>query len=175
MTELENCALAVIWRLQPCSAYDVRRNFATSPSSEWSASAGSVYPLIERLIRARLVRRRAVARDTRGRSDLFVTAAGQSAIRAWLTDLEPWTGQSTMDPIRSRMHFLDFLLHDSDRKNFLDRAEALTDQSLQNLARYVENEKKISEINYLASLGAIYELRARKQWLRKVRRALFRS
>src|SRR6267154_486894 len=105
-TELESCTLGVIFRHQPCSTYEVRRVFRRSPTPEWSASAGSIYPVIERLLRLNFVRAVSQASDSRGRRDLTVTKKGTRALQKWILNLEPWVARPTPDPIRTRVYFL---------------------------------------------------------------------
>ena len=165
LTELESCALADIWRMQPCSTYDIRQNFARSPSSSWSDSAGSIYPVIARLIKLKLVQTRKRRGDARGRRDLSVTAAGLQSIQSWISNLEPWTGQATADPIRTRAHFLASLPTTKACDDFLNLAEALTADAISHVSVYAETERITSHIAYMVGVGALRELEARKAWL----------
>ena len=49
LTEFESHVLALIWRHQPTTAYQVRHAHAQSPTLDMALSQGSVYPAIERL------------------------------------------------------------------------------------------------------------------------------
>ena len=97
LTELEGVALGVIARAPGCTAYFVRREFQRSPSAEWSGSAGAIYPAIERLTRAGLIRARPLQRGV----GLDLTAAGRRAFMAWLTDAARAAGPG-IDPFRVR-------------------------------------------------------------------------
>jgi len=170
LTELESCALGVIRQIQPCSTYQVRRAFARSPTSQWSASAGSLYPVIERLLRLKLIRAENRAGDARGRRDLSVTKKGVQAIRNWIMRLEPAAAASTPDPIRSRAHFLDLLGSEPKRAAFLLQAEKLTQSAIRETRIFLVAERKNSQTDYLASIGGLFQLEARLKWLRMVRK-----
>ena len=75
LTELEGAVLSVLARRQPLSAYGIRKEFEAAVTRSWSASAGSVYPLVKRLTK-RIVNRPAqyrVVADPRTLHQLTVT------------------------------------------------------------------------------------------------------
>jgi DNA-binding PadR family transcriptional regulator len=170
LTEFESCVLATVRQHAPCSAYEVRQIFAQSSTPSWSGSSGSVYPAVERLRRQGFVDGAAEAGDRRGRKNLTVTPAGEHAIKSWIATLEPWTAKATPDPIRTRTSFLEQLTSDSERVDFLVRAEMLTKKMLGDLKLELGADPEGSRAEYAAGLGAIYQLEARLKWLRKVRR-----
>jgi DNA-binding PadR family transcriptional regulator len=169
ITEFESCTLAAIQQHQPCSAYAVRQVFARSTTPEWSGTTGSIYPAIARLLKRGLITVESQAGDRRGRKNLTVTQQGAQAVRAWLTNLQPWTAKATPDPIRTRVSFLDRLASDAERIVFLKEAEALTKEALKELNVTVEALKDTQTTEYLAGLGAIAQVGARLTWLREVR------
>ena len=68
VSELEHVVLGVVRLKQPCSPCWIRMDFAESPSSHWSGSAGAIYPLVRRLERRGLLKstvRRGDRRETR--------------------------------------------------------------------------------------------------------------
>ena len=170
LTELESAVLGAIRQMQPCSAYQVRRAFARAATREWSDSAGSIYPVIARLERLKLVRARAKADDTRGRRDLRLTKSGEAALKGWILGLA--SASSTPDPVRTRLHFLELLGGKRERMAFLVRAETLTRRAIDETRAFLKEERANAEIDYLASLGGLYQLQARLKWLAKVRAAL---
>ncbi len=168
ITELEHCTLAEIGRLQPCSAYAVRQVFARSHTPEWSGSTGSIYPVIERLLRRGMIEVEPQPRDPRGRRNLNITPKGEEAVRAWITRLEPWTAKLTPDPIRTRVSHLARLASDGERIAFAEAAARLTEDLLKELAPTVEALKAVDTSEYLAGRGAIHQLEARLMWLREL-------
>jgi len=169
LTELEGAALGIIWKKGACSGYAVMREFATSPSYTWSASAGAVYPALRRLQEMGLI---SAATDNRKRS-LALSAAGMIALRQWLK-FRPSMGGVAGHPIRTRMFFLDALPADRDRLAFLDAAEAETQRALDEIAAYIEAlPDRDSEV--WGSVGSAFELKARQRWLRWMRRRLTKA
>ncbi len=174
LTELESCALGAIGQLRPCSTYQVRRAFARSPTVEWSASAGTVYPVVERLLRLRLIKAERQTSDGRGRRNLSITARGERALSDWIVGLSATDAASTPDPVRSRMHFFEMLKTAKERATFLTRSEQLTLSAIRETRSFLVRERNNSETDYLASLGGLYQLEARLNWLRLLRRRLAR-
>ncbi len=165
MTELDHCVLGVIWREGPLTAYGVRTHFSESPTPAWSSSTGSVYPAIQRLLRSGLVAAEPV-RDRRGTQALGVTSDGLLALQAWLLAITPAVAGPTPDPIRTRAQFIH-ALDAADATSFLQRATAETRAKLA-AYRNVEGGLKGDEgrrLDYLATVGATFELQARLKWL----------
>lgn len=174
-TELEHCVLGVVWRDGPCSAYAVQREFARSVSSTWSASAGSIYPVIRRLERLGLVRARTMVWGTRGKREFVATAKGKRTLTAWIEHLPDWTGKPTIDPIRTRTNFLEALKSRKAQLRFVTRAAATTRAQFPALRREAaQSRKEPSPVRYLKAISALYELQARLRWLREAQRALGR-
>lgn len=170
-TELEHCVLGVIWRDGPCSAYAVQREFAQSASSTWSASAGSIYPVIKRLERLRLVQARTKLWGAEGKREFIVTAKGKRTLSGWITDLPEWTGKPTIDPIRTRTNFLDALKDRKAQLRFIEKAAAVTQAQIPALEREAA-QSRATPITHLKALSALYELQARLRWLRAARTLL---
>src|SRR5262245_30684654 len=84
LTDLEACVLGVVWRDGPCTAYAVRRELADSTAPRWSASAGSIYPVLQRLEAVGLVAATTRSWGARGKREFAATAAGQEQLRAWV-------------------------------------------------------------------------------------------
>ena len=171
MTDLELCALGVVWLRGPCSTYVIRREFAVSSSSFWSSSAGSVYPVIKRLLAAKLIAAKPVRSDGRGKRSLAITPSGERALRSWLKELPAWTGMASLDPIRARMNFLRVLTSAREQLAFVSLAAAHTQAQIEREKRLL---KKFFNVDHLTHLGALYELEARKRWLGAVRKSLSR-
>lgn len=175
LTELEQCVLAAVRQLQPCSTYQVRQSFARSPTAKWSASAGSIYPVVERLIALKFVKAGALEGDGRRRRDLTVTAKGEARIVAWIADLNPALAAPGPDPVRSRACFLDLLPSPKARQAFLRQAVTLTRAALLETQRYVEAESRRNRLEYLTALGAQFQLEARLAWLEMLAQELHRK
>jgi DNA-binding PadR family transcriptional regulator len=172
LTEVELCVLGAVWLRGPCSAYAIRREFADSKSSYWSSSAGSIYPVIKRLVVAQLVATKGQKADGRGTRDVEATSKGEQALRLWVGELPAWTGKAALDPIRARMNFLAVLGTKKAQLGFLGRAEANTRTEIGILKRELGRGRKVWDVESLTTLGALYELEGRMRWLAAVREAL---
>ena len=120
-TELEGAVLAVIARAGSMTAYAVKEEFRSSPSSFWSGSAGAVYPLLKRLECRDWVSSRDLSETKRPKREFRITAEGRRVMAAWLTDADraslflvdpegrvAWvhTGSGAMDELRRRVEEL---------------------------------------------------------------------
>lgn len=83
------------------SGYDLRTVFAATPMAVFSESPGSIYPALRRLQAASLIEPSAAALGGRRRKAFAPTAAGRSALRAWLASPVP------ADGVRRRPEVLD--------------------------------------------------------------------
>lgn len=125
-SELECFVLGLIWQLGPSSPYDVRRHMRGSPSTQWSASAGSIYPLFQRLERQGLLESENSAKGKRERRFYSITASGLRELRAWIgPPLRPEAVTVSHDPLRSRVRFLGALTPAQRAKWFRAASESL--------------------------------------------------
>jgi DNA-binding PadR family transcriptional regulator len=161
-TELEHCVLGVIWQRGPCSAYAVRAEFAKSLSAHWSASAGSIYPVVERLVDAGLVRARARSNGRRASRELTISKRGLSSLRRWIERIDRTATSATYDSVRTRFLFFKALPLEEDRNAAFAKAVEETKASLAELEALDERDEPMEA---LATLGAQYELKARLAWL----------
>ena len=170
LSELEGVCLGIVFRHQPCTAYQVRSELRTAPSSHWRASAGSVYPLLARLERDGLLATTSDANDGRGRKHLNITSSGKAALRTWvLAGADPDLVSSLTDPVRSRTFFLD-VLAGTRQLAFLDQLIAELDSYLAATRTHLAEVSAGADLyDYLGSLGAVRITAARLGWLREVR------
>lgn len=174
LTELELVVLGIVATNPSCTAYFVRNEIEVSPSSFWSSSSGSVYPLMRRLTRARLIAETRSKWGRRGRALFRVTKAGRAALSSWLVPpLAEWAVMFTVDPIRTRVFFLN-LLPAKKRRSFVRDALERTTQAAKTQKKAVALLRKnpSDRAEYLGKLGALRQLEARVRWLREVRSVL---
>lgn len=169
LTELEGVVLGIVDAQQPCTAYRVRQGLIESPSTYWSASAGAIYPLIERLVNLGYVKKSARDRtDGRGRAMLSLSAKGRRSLHAWIMDAAtPQVAASVFDSVRARAFFLESLSV-AERTLFarqsLEALERFLDQTLE----FQEFQKDAARFRQLAASGAVHAARARVAWMREV-------
>jgi DNA-binding PadR family transcriptional regulator len=173
LSELEGVSLGIIYKQQPCTAYRVRSELKEAPSSHWRASAGSVYPLLNRLESEGLVVTTRDTNDGRGRKLLKVTTEGRKSLRAWvIAGADSETISAVMDPIRSRMFFMD-VLSEAKRRDYLDQLITLTESYVAETKVRLEQGAESGDLyDYLGSLGAMKVTEARLDWLCDVRKRL---
>lgn len=170
LSELENAVLGVVWRRGPCSAYVVKREFETSPSASWSASAGSIYPLVKKLSAVGLLDVQEQRWGTRKKALVVLSSAGRAALEAWVATVPGRVGQPAPDPIRTRAFFLD-VLPAAQRTRFLDEAEEATQGALEEIRSAMAALRDTgSRFDLLGTSGALFQLKARLRWIRYLRR-----
>jgi len=99
-TELEGAVLSEIHHRLNHTAFKVRRAFQTSPSIEWSGSAGAVYPAIRRLVEIGFIESSPITTGKKG-SHLSLTGQGLAALEDWICDPARATSVG-VDPFRLR-------------------------------------------------------------------------
>ena len=161
LTDNEGSLLALMLRRQPVTAYQLLRLYEQSPVSSFNESKGSLYPLIRRLKARGLIAAQPVAGDGRKAERLTCTAAGRTAARRWVTQLEP-RHILPDDPLRTKAISFD-LLDAGERRAWISSARALTRAKIAEVEAYMIGldlpNKEAIEAN---ALGA---LQARLDWL----------
>lgn len=167
-TELECCVLGYIAQEQPCTAYAVRKRLGSSLSSYWSSSAGSIYPLLERLRRRRWILVSEEPFGKRIRKRYRLSASGRRQIERWLSaPVSSRAASHTYDPLRTPVFFLD-LVDPDRRRDYLEDARRQTEATLSGHRRELaEVRSQSSPFEILGREGAIGELEARLEWIRK--------
>lgn len=158
--------LGLVWEMGPCSPYRLRRAMADSPSTQWSASAGAIYPLIRRLERGKLVASSTAGTGNRPGREYRVTPAGRAALKAWVgPPLPPEAITVVYDPLRSRARFVG-LLTPAQRRAWLRSAHAALDTLAERVeAWHAANSGKVPAADILTAHGRT-DVRARRSWLK---------
>jgi len=172
LTDVEGCVLGVIWQRGPCTAYAVRKEFAVSVTPRWSASAGSIYPVLERLSRRRLVRAVAKAWGPRSRTQFAITARGRAQLQRWVgPPFGPGLGGPAYDPLRTRSCFLGAMTR-PERARFVRHALRATQVALTALRRHAPGSVRPGDFEAMSLRGARLALEARLRWLEELRGVL---
>src|SRR5580704_18282038 len=107
LSEIEGCVLGLLSVEGPATPYAIRKVFLDSPSPQWSGSAGTIYPLIERLLREQLIRSKLCLTGKRRGHQISLTPAGSRTLRLWFSlPIPEWVAGVPPDPLRTRIRFL---------------------------------------------------------------------
>jgi DNA-binding PadR family transcriptional regulator len=172
LTEVEGCALGVVWQRGPCTAYEVRMEFAVSSTPRWSASAGSIYPVLRRLLSRKLVAAEAEDWGPRSRTRFAITPRGLAALHHWVGP--PFAAGvigPAFDPLRTRSCFLGAMARPA-RARFVDDARRATRAALEALRAEARLTFAPGDFEAMSIAGSILELEARLTWLDQLRRTL---
>jgi DNA-binding PadR family transcriptional regulator len=171
-SEIEACVLALAWDEGPLTPYAIRKVFLNSPSPQWSGSAGTIYPLVNRLLRRGWIRSEVRFRGKRKGNQISLTAAGLRVLRRWLAvPLQDWVAGVPPDPLRTRVRFLGALPLDQ-RRQFIRRAHRQTQEHLRLVEEDCKLRRSTGNFQYLMARGALLSMRARCAFVREVAKAL---
>jgi DNA-binding PadR family transcriptional regulator len=172
LRELEGAVLGVVSQHGPLTPYQVRKVFAHSPNPHWNASAGSIYPLIARLSRRRLLAARHHATGARNCLKYSLTTAGLRVLRTWISNIEQTKITTTSDLVRLRVFFLA-VLTPAEQRRFVEHMILKISAAIAKDEVYCRKKLKAGDtFAYLGSRGAVLMSRARFGWLKEVRSKL---
>jgi DNA-binding PadR family transcriptional regulator len=174
LSELEAAVLGLVWSDGPCTAYAVRRTVQNSLSTQWSGSAGAVYPVVARLEQRGLIHSRDQATGQRRSQALEITTRGSRVLADWLRPpIDPDSLGIPPDPLRVRLRFLE-LLSPADRTTFLNEAIAAVETTVDRVQRDVRRARRAGESPFRIAmvLGALHATRARLRTLKELKASL---
>ncbi len=171
LSELEAFVLGLIWQFGPISPYDIRRHMQRSPSTQWSASTGAIYPLVAKLETLRLIAAGAANKDPRGKRIYKVTPAGKAALKSWIgPPLSADAITVTYDPLRTRVRFLSVLTC-AKQKAWFAAARAGLDEVERRVLEWEELYSRPTQAQSFAGMltrNGQLELAARRKWIEEV-------
>jgi len=172
LSEIEACVLALVSVDGPATPYAIRKVFLDSPSPQWSGSAGTIYPLIERLLRRKLIHSKVCLTGKRRGYRISVTSPGSRALKQWFSvPIPEWVAGVPPDPLRTRVRFLDAISTDQ-REAFLVNAHQRTQAHLRAVEADCERKRAEGEFQYLMARGALLSMQSRCAFLREVAEVL---
>jgi DNA-binding PadR family transcriptional regulator len=168
LSEIEACVLALISVDGPATPYAIRKVFLDSPSPQWSGSAGTIYPLIERLLRRKLIRSKLSLTGKRRGHQISLTASGSRALRIWLSlPIPEWVAGVPPDPLRTRVRFLN-AIGTKQRRAFLENAYQRTQAHLGVVEADCRRQRAKGGFQYLTARGALLSMQSRCKFLQEV-------
>jgi DNA-binding PadR family transcriptional regulator len=172
LSEIEACVLAFVSADGPATPYAIRKVFLDSPSPQWSGSAGTIYPLIERLLRRKLIRSKLCLTGKRRGHQISATRAGSRALGLWLSlPIPEWVAGVPPDPLRTRVRFLGVISR-NHRTAFLQNAHQRTQAHLRAVEADCERKRAKRGFQYLMARGALLSMQSRCTFLQEVAETL---
>jgi len=172
LSEIEACVLALVAVDGPATPYAIRNVFLESPNPQWSGSAGTIYPLIERLLRRKLIRSKLCLTGRRRGHQISLTTAGSRALRAWLSlPLPEWVAGVPPDPLRTRIRFLGAISANRQRV-FVQNAYQRTRAHLRLVEADCERKRARGAFEYLMARGALLSMQSRCAFLQEAAEVL---
>jgi DNA-binding PadR family transcriptional regulator len=172
LSEIEACVLALIHELGPVTPYAIRKDLLDSPTPQWSGSAGTIYPLVERLLRRGLIRAKSHYTGDREGRRISLTPVGLRAFHRWLSAPMPeWVAGIPPDPLRTRVRFLG-ALPTVAQKAFVKEAQVKARHQLRILKRDYALQRALGPFHRLMSRGALLSMRSRLSFLEEAAAAL---
>ena len=168
LSEIEGCVLGLLSLEGPATPYAIRKAFLQSPNPQWSGSAGTIYPLIERLLRRKLIRSTLCLTGKRRGQRISVTAPGSHALKQWLSvPIPEWVAGVPPDPLRTRVRFLDAMSNNQQRV-FLLNAHQRTQAHLSMMEADCARKRAKGRFQYLMARGALLSMQSRCAFLQEV-------
>ena len=137
----------------PLSGYGVRKMFSSSPMGSYSDSPGAIYPALQRLEKAGLIRGRVEDSSGLRRAKIYrPTDAGVVALKQWLKS--PVTREEVvrgLSEIALRLSFMDPVIGEAGTLQFLRALQDELQAYIPTLWEYFHaNRKKIPQSGILA-------------------------
>jgi DNA-binding PadR family transcriptional regulator len=171
LTDDEGTFLALLVRVQPATAYQLSKIYADSPVSNIGTSKGKIYPLVERLQKRGLLKKRPVKGDARGSEWLECTSRGEAAVRAWVMDIRP-THILLEDPLRTKLQSFELLSRDEQLEWIVEAKSELQNKLAELEAYAAEVTVPFKE---LVHDNAVSSVRCRLDWLDRLLAAIVRT
>ena len=165
VTDLEAVAIGLVLQHQPCTAHFMRTCFKNSPTSHFSDSAGSVYPMMRRLADAGLVSARDKQEGQRKVRYFRCTKAGETALRDWVQT--PAGDILGFDLLRTQIIYLGRLKKAEQRRWFEQARHSLQEKlsEIESIKDEVAADPSKTLFDQLAHDNAAMQIKARLKWL----------
>ena len=163
-------ALLGLLQQRPCSGYDLRKMFATTPLASFSDSPGAIYPALRRLEQEGLVRSRVEASAGLRRKRTFgLTPRGVAALKDWLR--RPVGHDDvvhSLDELMLRFAFMDGVMDAAASVRFLQMFVRGLDAYIPTLHDYLNTHKAhMSLSGRLALESGIESYEVSRNWARR--------
>jgi DNA-binding PadR family transcriptional regulator len=160
-------ALMGLLNESPLSGYGVRKIFTNSPMGSFSNSPGAIYPALERLEKAGLVRGRVEDSSGLRRKKIFqLTDSGGKAFKDWLK--QPVTHDDVVygpDELMLRFSFMDNAIGEASTLRFLKSFHKELVQFAASLRSFLKaNRVKLPRSGALALESGVLKYESMRDW-----------
>jgi len=135
--------LGLIWQ-EPCSGYDLRKFFSSTPMISFSDSPGAIYPALHRLEQRGLVRGHVAEGPGLRRRRIFqLTARGRAEFRRWQT--QPVLRDDVvrnLDALMLRFAFMDQFAEKGAALQFLKAFHKELTAYIPSLRKYLKSNRE---------------------------------
>jgi DNA-binding PadR family transcriptional regulator len=158
--------LGLIWQ-EPCSGYDLRKFFSSTPMISFSDSPGAIYPALHRLEQRGLVRGHVAEGPGLRRRRIFqLTARGRAAFRRWQT--QPVMRDDVvrnLDALMLRFAFMDQFAEKGAALQFLKAFHKELAAYIPSLRKYLKsNREHMPQSGRLALESGIQAYETQLRW-----------
>jgi len=169
LSPMEHTVLGIVWQSGPITTYAIMGQMRASGSTYYRDSAGTTYPIARRLEQAGLICDSGMDSGTRKERLLEITESGREALRGWLSTPVPMSEIAFMrDLLRLRVFFLGALPTDLRAAILHEARNTLEEHLLVCESGVLAAQNRDDPFISLASLGAVYETKARIAWLDEI-------
>lgn len=151
---------------KPQSGYALRNVFETTPMGSFSSSPGSIYPALDKLLKAGMLDKRAP--ETGGKNLFHVTPLGEQTMASWLR--APVTQEEiakSVDNVLLRFAFLQSVDEVGVTLDFLSSFETAMRGQIESLETYLDSPESsnLSRHGRLAVENGLRGFRAHLNWV----------
>ena len=133
-TTLEFAILGLVNKA-PLSGYQLRQEFETTALGNYSSSPGAIYPALKRLQDSGFVEQ--IYPNGSKKQKYKCTADGKKVLKGWfLKEIERKDISHNLDVLLLRFAFMDNMVSDNQKVNFLKSLGARIEEYLEDLTQY---------------------------------------
>ena len=144
---------------KPTTGYELAKLFQASLANVWSAQLSQIYPELNRLLDADLIR--VVETGPRGRKTYEITDAGREDVRRWLVETEP--DRASRNSALLRTFFL-WLVEPAEAEAYLRREAAYHRERLRAFEEVADANEPVTPSSRLPLDWAIRYCRELAAW-----------
>ena len=176
LSELEGVVLGMLGSMGPMTAYSIRQFFLKSPSPQWASSAGTIYPLVQRLDKRGMIRSERHATGRREGLKYTLAPPGLKALKSWIGPELPAIATAVpVDSLRVRVRFMS-VLPEKDRISMLKNARRELTAILKSMEKESVEKRSDKDIGLnMAYRGVIMMTKTRLAWIAEVEREFMKA